>query len=96
MGDYLAENWSVTNTSSKLYRIKKELGHIGSIGYIVSDGGTIFIQISKKDGGAQQEMKAQLDDAEKLDFEKADRWKLGEILITTDSATAISGRIFVR
>lgn len=96
MGEYLSENWSISNNSSKLYRVIKELGHVGTVGYIVSDGGTIFVQVSPKDGGAQSETKTQLDVNEKLEFKIGHGWKIGEILLTTDETTAISGRIFIK
>lgn len=96
MGEYIAEAWSVTNVSSKEYRVSKELGCLGRIGYVVSDGGTVYLQISPIDGGARKEMTIQVDKGEIFDFMEEEHWEIGTILITTDSATALSGRLFLR
>jgi cold shock CspA family protein len=96
MGGYLAENWSVTNVSSKEYRVIKDIGRTAGVGYVVSDGGTVYLQISMLDGSARGEMKVTLKAGEKVEFERVDGWRIGDVLITTDSTTAISGRIFLK
>jgi len=96
MGEYLSESFYVSNVSSKQYRVIKELGKPAGVGYIVSDGGAINVQISRFDGGTRSEMKVGLEKNEWLEFVREQGWRIGDILISTDSTTAISGRLFLK
>lgn len=95
MGNYLSEPWSVSNTSSKIYSVAKDLGHVATFGYIVCDGGTVHVQVSEN-RNPESEMKVQLDKNDSLMFEKIQGWRISRLKISTDSATAISGRLFLR
>lgn len=96
MAKYLAEAFSVSNLSSEEYAVTKLIGHAGSTGYIVSDGGEVFVQVAESGDAAVARMKATLNKGEVMKFEKADGWEITKVKVSTDSATAISGRIFLR
>lgn len=96
MGDYLVDVFSVTNQSSREIFVQKEMGFIGKTGRIYNDGGTIFVQVAEKDGGAQSQPKITTHSGEVHTFEIADGWKLGHIIISTKSATSLSGRLIIR
>lgn len=95
MGEYLAEKFSVTNVSSKEYRVIKELGRVATVGRIWADG-LMFFQVSKVDGGARNQLKATLFSGREFEFKKADGWVIGDILLTTDETAAVSGRILLK
>lgn len=96
MGDYLTDVFSVTSQSNREIFVQKEMGFVGKTGRIYNDGGTIFVQVAEEDGGAKSQPKIITHSGEVYTFEKADGWKLGHILVSTDSATALSGRLIIR
>ena len=96
MAEYLAENFSVTSTSGRQFRVIKELGRIAGVGRICCDGESVDVQISRIDGSTRNEMKARLISGEKLNFVREEGWRIGDVLITTVAAGTVSGRIFLK
>jgi hypothetical protein len=96
MGEYLSLSFSVTNASSLDVRVVKDLGRPATVGKIYADNGTIYAQISPSNGGAISENKLTVFSGQSFPFDKADGWIIGQVLITTDSATSISGRLFLK
>lgn len=96
MGTYLSDSVEVSKTSPQRIRVKKDLGFIGKIGYIVSDDGSVDMQVSEEDGGADSESKVRLNTGDAFAFEAADKWKIGEILLTTTSTSSLTVRHFIR
>jgi hypothetical protein len=75
--------------SGKEFRVVKELGRVATCGRIWADGGPMFFQVSEVDGGARSQLKVTLLSGENYEFRKADAWLLGDVLITTDTLSAI-------
>jgi len=96
MGAYLSDSVEVSSSASARIRVKKDLGAFGRVGYVISDDGTVYVQVSEEDGGADSQKKIPLDAGDQIVFEAQDKWKIGEILITTTSATALTVRYFVK
>jgi hypothetical protein len=96
MGEYLAVNFSVSSISGLTIRVTKDLGRPATVGKIWNDGGTQFFQISPKDGGAVGENKLAIYSGQEFELKAEHRWVIGEILITTDSAVSVSGRLFLK
>lgn len=96
MGGYLAEPFYVTSKSARDILVRKEVGFTGKTGRIFNDGGTIFVQVAEEDGGAIAQDKLTVHSGEVLVFERADDWTIGHMLISTDSATALSGRLVLK
>jgi len=96
MGAYLSDSVEVSSSSPARIRVKKDLGVLGRVGYVISDDGSINVQVSEEDGGADSQKKIPLNVGDQLVFEAEDRWKLGEILITTTSTTALTVRYFIK
>jgi hypothetical protein len=74
----------------------KDLGRVAVVGKVWNDGGTLFLQVSPRDGGAVGENKLTVISGQEFELKKDQGWIIGEILISTDSATAVSGRIFLK
>jgi len=96
MGDYLSDSVEVSASSPKRIRVKKDLGFFGRVGYIVSDDGSVTVQVSEEDGGADGQKKIPLDIGDQLVFEALDKWQIGEILITTTSTSDLTVRYFIK
>jgi len=96
MGDYLSDSVEVSKASPQRIRVKKDLGFLGRVGYVVSDDGSIDMQVSEEDGGADSQKKIRLDSGDQFVFEEADKWKIGEILLTTTSTAALTTRYFIK
>jgi len=96
MGNYLSDSVEVSATSPQRIRVKKDLGDFGRVGYVISDDGSVDIQVSEEDGGADSQKKVRLDAGDQLVFEAEDKWKIGEILITTTSTTGLTCRYFIK
>jgi hypothetical protein len=96
MGEYLSLSFSVANASSLDIRVVKDLGRPATVGKIYADNGTIYAQVSPSNGGAVSENKITIFSGESFPFDKADGWIIGQVLITTDGVSAVSGRIFLK
>jgi len=96
MGSYLSDSVEVVKGTPARIHVKKDLGAFGRVGYVISDDGSVDAQVSEKDGGADAERKIRLDAGDELVFEAADRWTIGEILLTTTSTTSLTCRYFIK
>lgn len=96
MGTYLSDSVEVSKATPRRIRVKKDLGYIGRIGYVVSDDGSVDMQVSEEDGGADSERKIRLDSRDQFVFEGGDKWKIGEILLTTTSTADLTVRYFIK
>lgn len=96
MGDYLSDSVEVSAASPQRIRVKKDLGFFGRVGYVISDDGSIDMQVSEEDGGADSQKKIPIDAGDEFIFEAQDKWKIGEILLTTTSTTALTVRYFFK
>jgi len=96
MGDYLSDSVEVSKASPQRIRVKKDLGAFGRVGYIISDDGSVNVQVSEEDGGADSQKKIPLDAGDQIIFEAEDKWKIGEILLTTTSTTSLTCRYFIK
>jgi len=96
MGDYLSDSVEVVKGTPVRIHVKKDLGFFGRVGYVISDDGSVSVQVSETDGGADSQKKIPLDAGDQLVFEAWDKWKIGEILITTTSTTSLTCRYFIK
>jgi len=96
MGNYLSDSVEVVSGTPVKIPVKKDLGALGRVGYVISDDGSVDVQVSEEDGGAVSQKKIRLDAGDQIVFEAEDKWKIGEILLTTTSATSLTCRYLIK
>jgi len=96
MGSYLSDSVEVAQGTPVRIKVKKDLGVFGKVGYVISDDGSVDMQVSEEDGGADSQKKIRLDASDQFIFEAAEKWKIGEILLTTTSTTSLTCRYFIK
>lgn len=82
--DYIADSKSITSTTALDLDLVKLLGGVADIGWITCDSGSILIQIN-----SISTSKIPLSANDTQNFEKAERWFLRTIRITTTSSATL-------
>ena len=88
---YIADSAEVSSTASLELDVVKTLGSVANVGWITCDDGDIYVQINDRGN-----IKIPLLSDEVILFKKEDLWTIKYLYITTDSATALTVRYFLR
>ena len=88
---YIADAVEVSNTEPLNLDVVKALGRSANIGYVISDDGTVVLQIN-----GIGLPKITLNRDEVFEFEKDDDWEIKRIDVTTSSSTNLTVRYFFR
>lgn len=94
--NYLSEEFEVVAGTPKKIRVEDELGRVAKVGYLKSDDGTVYMQVGDAEGKSASASKIKVKVGEVFTFEKDDEWSIGEVLVTTDSTSSLTCRIFLK
>lgn len=91
MGDYISDEVEVSSTKPLVLDVVEALGKEASVGYVISDDGSVDVQINSK--GAP---KIRLNTSDVLRFRKTEEWHIRSIYVTTSSATSLTVRYLLK
>lgn len=96
VGRYLSVEDTVVSGSPKTISVTKDLGALGRSGYLISDDGTISVQIEEEGAGsAVAEMKVSLELGEQMLFKRDDGWRIRRVRVSTGEIEAVGFRLFL-